>query len=66
MCNLPHVAFHMSLTPTATATDPPPANSPTIHSRMVHKDQEITFFARLFKTEKNCKFPPLYIGVLRG
>ena len=24
----------MSLTPTATATEPPPANSPTMHSRM--------------------------------
>ena len=44
MCNMPHVAFHMSLTPTATATYPAPANFPTIHSRMVHKDQEITFF----------------------
>ena len=24
---------------TATATDPPPANSPTMHSRLVHKDR---------------------------
>ena len=34
----------MSLTPTATATDPPPANSPTMHSRMVHEDPQIYFF----------------------
>ena len=42
-----HVAFcrspvicHLSLMPKATATDPPPANSPTMHSRMVGKDQK--------------------------
>ena len=29
------VTCHMSLRPTATATDPPPANSPTMHSRML-------------------------------
>ena len=29
----------MSPTPTATARDPPPDNSLTIHSRMVHKDR---------------------------
>ena len=27
-----HVVCHLSLTPTATATDPPPANSLIIHS----------------------------------
>ena len=31
-----HVACHLSLTPTATATNPPPTNSPIIHSRLVH------------------------------
>ena len=37
MCHLPPVTCHMPLTPTATAPDPPPSNSPTMHSRMVHK-----------------------------
>ena len=30
----------MSLTPTATATEPPPANSPTMDCRLVRKDQK--------------------------
>ena len=34
-----HVCCHQSLTPTAIATDPPPANSPTLHSRLVHQDK---------------------------
>ena len=34
-CRVSPVTFHMSLTPTATATDPPPANSPKMHSRML-------------------------------
>ena len=34
-CHLSPVTFHMSLNPTTTATDPPPANSPTMHSRML-------------------------------
>ena len=29
------VTCHMSLTPTAIATVPPPTNSPTMHSRML-------------------------------
>ena len=32
-CNLSPVTCHMSLTSTATATDPPPDYSLTIHSR---------------------------------
>ena len=32
---------HMSLTPTAKAMDPPPDNSPTMHSMIVHKDLQI-------------------------
>ena len=54
MCNVPrvrgcllpvvsHVALvmcHLSLTPTATATDPAPANSQTMHSRLVQDDQK--------------------------
>ena len=37
-------------TPTATATDPPPANSPTMHSRLVYQDRtqkHIFFFSKL-------------------
>ena len=40
----PGVVCHMSLTQTATATDPPPANSPTMHNRMGCKDPKSTFF----------------------
>ena len=41
MCLMSPVTGHMSLMPTATATekDPPPAYSPTMHSRMGCKDQ---------------------------
>ena len=34
-CCMSPVTCHMSLTQTATATDPPPANSPSMHSRML-------------------------------
>ena len=37
--SLSSVTCHMSLT--ATATDAPPANSPTISSRLVYKDPKI-------------------------
>ena len=44
-CHLSHVTpplspvtSHLSLPPTATATDPPPDNSTTMHSRLVCKD----------------------------
>ena len=37
------VAYHISLMPTTTTMDPPPAYSPTMHSRMVFKDQKIYF-----------------------
>ena len=30
---------HLSPTPTAIAMDPPPANSPMMHSRLVHQDR---------------------------
>ena len=30
---------HLSLTPTGSATDPPPANSPTMQSRLVHQER---------------------------
>ena len=34
------VTYTLSLNPTATATDPPPAKSPTMHSSLVCKDQK--------------------------
>ena len=34
-CRMLRVTCHLSLTPTATATDPSPANSPIMHSRLV-------------------------------
>ena len=38
MCQVLCVTCHLSLRPTATATDPPPANSHIMHSRLVPKD----------------------------
>ena len=38
MCRLSCVMCHLSLTPTANATQPPPVNSPIIQSRLVCKD----------------------------
>ena len=35
MYHLSHVTFHLSPTPTATATDPPPSNFPTINQILV-------------------------------
>ena len=44
---------HLSLTPTATATNPPPANSPIImHSRLVCKDPKTR---NNFKRQKSSK-----------
>ena len=40
ICHMSLVTFHLSLTPIATATYPPPANSPTMHRRLVFKDQK--------------------------
>ena len=39
---------HLSLTLTATAPDPPPAKSPIMHSRLVHKDPRT-------QKKSNCK-----------
>ena len=56
-CQLSPATGHMSLTPTATATDPPPANSPTMHSSMVSTNQIINRTATLAPfLAKNCKF----------
>ena len=47
-CLMLCVTCHKSLMQTATATDPTPANSPTMHNRFLCKDQQpkSTFFLR--------------------
>ena len=40
-CHMSHVTSHMSPTKTAPAKDPPSANSPTMHSRLVHQDKTL-------------------------
>ena len=59
ICHMSHVACHLSpdtchliLTPTATATDPPPANSATMHSTLVFEGKKNT---KLFNAQKSCK-----------
>ena len=56
ICRLSSVTCHMSVTPTATATDPPPANSPTMHRRIDDKDLQIFFFPGQFKTISDPKW----------
>ena len=53
-CHTSHVTCHV-LRVTATATNPPPANSPTIHSRLVHKNKKPR---KNFKI-KNCDGRPI-------
>ena len=58
-CHMYCVTCHMSLTSTApTAKDPPPANSPTMHSRLVLQDKtknpKKVKTQNFFKTLKNC------------
>ena len=53
MCHVSHVTYHTSLTPIATATDPPPANSPTMHSRLVGQDPKKL---KIFQTQKLLKW----------
>ena len=43
--HMSHLTCNRSLTPTATAMDPPHANSPTMHIKMVGKDAKVTFFS---------------------
>ena len=40
MCHISLVTYPLSPTPTATATDPPPNNSLTMHRRLVHRQTE--------------------------
>ena len=51
-CHVLRVKCHLSLTPTVTAPDPPPANSPTMHSMLVRKDPKTQ---KNFKTQKSHK-----------
>ena len=37
MCHMSRVTYYLSITPTATATDPPPANSTIMHSSLFTK-----------------------------
>ena len=48
-CHMLHVTCHLSLTQTATAIDPPPAFSPTVHNRLRWKDPKTQ---KYFKTQK--------------
>ena len=41
MSYVSYVTCQISLTPIATATHPPRASSPIMHSRMVYEDQKI-------------------------
>ena len=43
MCCVSPVTYQLSLMPTATVTDPPLANSPTMHIRLVHKEPKPSF-----------------------
>ena len=51
MCQVSRVTCHLSLTPTATATDPP-ANSPIMHSRLVCEDPNILIRQKIFEMAK--------------
>ena len=50
MCHLSPVTCHLSPTSSATATDPPPANSPAMHSSLVDPDRTKKSRAK-FKTK---------------
>ena len=39
-CQVSLGTCHLSLTLTATDTDPPPANSPTMHRRLICQEEE--------------------------
>ena len=51
-CHLSPLTCHRSLTATATATDPPPSISPTMHSRLVHKDPKKPKHKKSLKRQK--------------
>ena len=49
----------MSLTPTDTATDPTPANSPTMHHRLVCQDKHFCLGEPAFLPKNSNKLPNL-------
>ena len=57
-CCMSHITYHLLLTPTATATDPPPVHSPIKHIMLVCKDQKTRkhfkeqFFFKMAKTQQ--------------
>ena len=51
-CPVLRVTCHLSLTPIAKATDPPPAKSPIMHSRLVGKDPKTQKMAKRKKISK--------------
>ena len=70
-CCMSPVTYNLSLMPTATATFHPPANSPTMHSRLVCKDQKKTKNAKnqlsLLKIKLSSRYPILAIvSLTRG
>ena len=52
-CHMFFVTCHLSLTPTTTATDFPPVNSPIMHSRLVCKPHKYFKTEKLLKHQKN-------------
>ena len=54
-CHVSTVTCHLSPTPTATSTDPPPANSPIMHSRLVSKEPIFFFYQQKYGNSKNQK-----------
>ena len=62
MCQVSHIMFfvlrgtcHLSLTQTATATAPPPVNSPTMNSRLAQGDQKVDKILNLNKHQNSNK-----------
>ena len=59
-CHMSCVTCPLSLKPTATSTDPSPANSPIMHSRLVCKDlttkQKIQKSKKIITTKKTVRY----------
>ena len=68
-CQVLHVTCHQ-LTPTAKAIDPPPANSPIMHSRLLCKDpkapkkSECKKILQTAKIQKKYRGMPIYSDIL--
>ena len=63
MCHMSRVSCHLSLAPTGTATDPHPANSPIMHSRLVCKDHKTKQKYQKAKNHWNNKTPKMCRGI---